>query len=116
MPGLLVFAPNSDGSHLMIRTVPKEVGRLWHEHEITAHGFRAPTEPSYERLGIDPVVLELSLSHKIPGALRCLCSCAATGSNARNGAAVGKLSRSAAATGRAKNRSMQIESCFLTGR
>ncbi|MNF03534.1 hypothetical protein D3C76_891030 [compost metagenome] len=43
---------------------------MWHEQEITAHGFRAIYRTiAHERLGIDPVVLELSLSHKMQGAL-----------------------------------------------
>lgn len=43
---------------------------MWQEHGITAHGFRATYRTiAHEKLGIDPVVLELSLSHRIPGAL-----------------------------------------------
>ena len=48
----------------------KALQRMWQEHDITAHGFRATYRTiAHERLGIDPVVLELSLSHRMPGAL-----------------------------------------------
>ena len=48
----------------------KALQRMWQEHDITAHGFRATYRTiAHERLGIDHVVLELSLSHRMPGAL-----------------------------------------------
>ena len=48
----------------------KAFQRIWPEYEITAHGFRATYRTiAHEYLGIDPIVLELSLSHRMPGAL-----------------------------------------------
>lgn len=48
----------------------KAFQRIWPEYEITAHGFRATFRTiAHEHLGIDPIVLELSLSHRMPGAL-----------------------------------------------
>lgn len=48
----------------------KSFQRIWPEYDITAHGFRATYRTiAHEHLGIDPIVLELSLSHRMPGAL-----------------------------------------------
>lgn len=48
----------------------KALRRLWPERELTAHGFRTAYRTiAHERLAIDPIVLELSLSHNMPGAL-----------------------------------------------
>jgi integrase len=48
----------------------KSFQRIWPEYEITAHGFRATYRTiAHEHLGIDPIVLELSLSHRMPGSL-----------------------------------------------
>lgn len=48
----------------------KPFQRIWPEYNITAHGCRATYRTiAHEYLGIDPIVLELSLSHRMPGAL-----------------------------------------------
>lgn len=48
----------------------KSFQRIWPEYGITAHGFRATYRTiAHEHLGIDQIVLDLSLSHRMPGAL-----------------------------------------------
>ncbi|CAH0648405.1 hypothetical protein GT93_11895 [Pseudomonas plecoglossicida] len=45
----------------------KSLQRIWPEYNITAHGFRATYQTiAHEHLSIDPMVLELSLSHWMP--------------------------------------------------
>ncbi|GFM87762.1 hypothetical protein PSCICO_31610 [Pseudomonas cichorii] len=48
----------------------KSFQRIWPAYDITAHGFSATYRTIvHEHLGIDPIVLDLSLSHRMPGAL-----------------------------------------------
>ncbi|WP_371921657.1 hypothetical protein [Pseudomonas sp. GV047] len=44
--------------------------RIWPEYDITLHGFRATLRTiAHEHLAINPIVLEPSLSNRMPGAL-----------------------------------------------
>jgi len=46
----------------------KAAQRLWPDGKISAHGFRSTQRTlAHEKLGIDPIVLELMLSHRMPG-------------------------------------------------
>lgn len=68
--GWVFLSPVYPGRPINATSLLKALQRMWHEHEITAHGFRAIYRIiAHERLGVDPIVLELSLSHKMPGAL-----------------------------------------------
>ena len=49
----------------------KSFQHIWPEYNIIAHGFRATYRTiAHEHLAIDPIVLELSLSHRMPRVLR----------------------------------------------
>lgn len=68
--GWVFRSPVYPGRPINPTSMLKSFQRIWPEYDITAHGFRATYRTiAHEHLGIDPVVLELSLSHRMPGAL-----------------------------------------------
>lgn len=68
--GWVFVSPVYPGRPIDATSLAKSYQRIWPEYAITAHGFRATYRTiAHEHLGIDPVVLELSLSHRMPGAL-----------------------------------------------
>ncbi|WP_296257958.1 MULTISPECIES: tyrosine-type recombinase/integrase [unclassified Pseudomonas] len=68
--GYVFRSPVYPGRPINPTSMLKSFQRIWPEYDITAHGFRATYRTiAHEHLGIDPVVLELSLSHRMPGAL-----------------------------------------------
>ncbi|KPA87522.1 Integrase [Pseudomonas asplenii] len=68
--GWVFVSPVYPGRPINATSLAKSYQRLWPEYAITAHGFRATYRTlAHEHLGIDPIVLELSLSHRMPGAL-----------------------------------------------
>lgn len=68
--GWVFRSPISAGQAITEDALLKALHRLWPERQLTAHGFRATYRTlAHEHLAIDPIVLELSLSHKMPGAL-----------------------------------------------
>ena len=68
--GWVFTSPVYPGRPINPTSMLKSFQRIWPEYNITAHGFRATYRTiAHEHLGIDPIVLELSLSHRMPGAL-----------------------------------------------
>lgn len=68
--GWVFLSPVYPGHPINGTSMLKALSRIWDEYKITAHGFRATFRTlAHERLGIDPIVLELSLSHRMPGVL-----------------------------------------------
>jgi integrase len=68
--GWVFVSPVYPGRPINPTSMLKSFQRIWPEYDITAHGFRATYRTiAHEHLGIDPIVLELSLSHRMPGAL-----------------------------------------------
>lgn len=68
--GWVFVSPIYPGRPIDATSMLKSYQRIWPEYAITAHGFRATFRTiAHEHLGIDPIVLELSLSHRMPGAL-----------------------------------------------
>jgi integrase len=68
--GWVFVSPVYPGRPINPTSMLKSFQRIWPEYNITAHGFRATYRTiAHEHLGIDPIVLELSLSHRMPGAL-----------------------------------------------
>lgn len=68
--GWVFTSPVYPGRPINPTSMLKSFQRIWPEYDITAHGFRATYRTiAHEHLGIDPIVLELSLSHRMPGAL-----------------------------------------------
>lgn len=68
--GWVFVSPVYPGRPINPTSMLKSFQKLWPEYDITAHGFRATYRTiAHEHLGIDPIVLELSLSHRMPGAL-----------------------------------------------
>ncbi|RMO93411.1 Phage integrase [Pseudomonas syringae pv. philadelphi] len=68
--GWVFVSPVYPGRPINPTSMLKSLQRIWPEYDITAHGFRATYRTiAHEHLGIDPIVLELSLSHRMPGAL-----------------------------------------------
>ena len=68
--GWVFVSPVYPGYPVDATSLAKAYQRIWPEYRITAHGFRATYRTiAHEHLGIDPIVLELSLSHRMPGAL-----------------------------------------------
>lgn len=68
--GWVFSSPVYPGRPINPTSMLKSFQRIWPEYNITAHGFRATYRTiAHEHLGIDPIVLELSLSHRMPGAL-----------------------------------------------
>jgi integrase len=68
--GWVFGSPVHPGNPIDPTSMLKSYQRIWPEYKITAHGFRATYRTiAHEHLGIDPIVLELSLSHRMPGAL-----------------------------------------------
>ncbi|CAI8729739.1 Integrase arm-type DNA-binding domain-containing protein [Pseudomonas donghuensis] len=68
--GWVFVSPIYPGRPIDATSLAKSYQRIWPEYAITAHGFRATYRTiAHEHLGIDPIVLELSLSHRMPGAL-----------------------------------------------
>lgn len=68
--GWVFGSPVCPGRSIDATSILKSLQKVWPEYAITAHGFRATYRTiAHEHLGIDPIVLELSLSHRMPGAL-----------------------------------------------
>ncbi|KAA8553680.1 MULTISPECIES: tyrosine-type recombinase/integrase [Pseudomonas] len=68
--GWVFVSPVYPGRPINPTSMLKSFQHIWPEYGITAHGFRATYRTiAHEHLGIDPIVLELSLSHRMPGAL-----------------------------------------------
>ncbi|WP_130904886.1 site-specific integrase [Pseudomonas sp. Sample_22] len=68
--GWVFGSPVHPGNPINPTSMLKSFQRIWPEYKITAHGFRATFRTiAHEHLDIDPIVLELSLSHRMPGAL-----------------------------------------------
>lgn len=68
--GWVFTSPVYPGRPINPTSMLKSFQRIWPDYDITAHGFRATYRTiAHEHLGIDPIVLELSLSHRMPGAL-----------------------------------------------
>lgn len=68
--GWVFVSPVYPGYPVDATSLAKAYQRIWPEYRITAHGFPATYRTiAHEHLGIDPIVLELSLSHRMPGAL-----------------------------------------------
>ncbi|WP_437882290.1 tyrosine-type recombinase/integrase [Pseudomonas sp. LRF_L74] len=68
--GWVFVSPVYPGRPIDATSMLKSFQRIWPEYTITAHGFRATYRTiAHEHLGVDPIVLELSLSHRMPGAL-----------------------------------------------
>ncbi|RMR37997.1 Integrase protein [Pseudomonas syringae pv. coriandricola] len=68
--GWVFVSPVYPGRPINPTSMLKSFQRIWPEYDITAHGFRATYRTiAHKHLGIDPIVLELSLSHRMPGAL-----------------------------------------------
>ena len=68
--GWVLGSPVDPGRSIDATSILKSLHKVWPEYAITAHGFRAIYRTiAHEHLGIDPIVLELSLSHRMPGAL-----------------------------------------------
>lgn len=68
--GWVFTSPVYPGRPINPTSMLKSFQRIWPEYNITAHGFRATYRTiAHEHLAIDPIVLELSLSHRMPGAL-----------------------------------------------
>ena len=68
--GWVFVSPVYPGRTINPTSMLKSFQRIWPEYDITAHGFGATYRTiAHEHLGIDPIVLELSLSHRMPGAL-----------------------------------------------
>ncbi|PYG78490.1 MULTISPECIES: site-specific integrase [unclassified Pseudomonas] len=68
--GWVFVSPVYPGRPIDSTSMLKSFQRIWPEYAITAHGFRATYRTiAHEHLGVDPIVLELSLSHRMPGAL-----------------------------------------------
>ncbi|MBF6029836.1 integrase arm-type DNA-binding domain-containing protein [Pseudomonas sp. P115] len=68
--GWVFGSPIYPGRPINPTSMLKSFQHIWPEYAITAHGFRATYRTiAHEHLGIDPIVLELSLSHRMPGAL-----------------------------------------------
>ena len=68
--GWVFPSPVHPGQPINPTSLLKAVQRLWPERKMSAHGFRGVFRAlAHEKLGIDFVVLELMLSHKMPGPL-----------------------------------------------
>ncbi|WP_455921118.1 tyrosine-type recombinase/integrase [Pseudomonas putida] len=68
--GWVFDSPVYPGRPINPTSMLKSFQKIWPEYDITAHGFRATYRTiAHEHLGIDPIVLELSLSHRMPGTL-----------------------------------------------
>ncbi len=68
--GWVFSSPVHPGRPINPTSMLKSFQHIWPEYAITAHGFRATYRTiAHEHLGIDPIVLELSLSHRMPGVL-----------------------------------------------
>ncbi|KPN90677.1 tyrosine-type recombinase/integrase [Pseudomonas nunensis] len=68
--GWVFPSPVHPGEPINPTSLLKAAQRLWPDGKITAHGFRSVFRSmAHEHLGIDFVVLELMLSHKMPGPL-----------------------------------------------
>ncbi len=68
--GWVFTSPVYPGRPINPTSMLKSFQRTSPEYNITAHGFRATYRTIvHEHLGIAPIVLELSLSHRMPGAL-----------------------------------------------
>ncbi|MBK5009750.1 integrase arm-type DNA-binding domain-containing protein [Pseudomonas sp. S60] len=68
--GWVFVSPVYPGYPIDATSLAKAYQRIWPDYPITAHGFRATYRTiAHEHLGVDPIVLELSLSHRMPGAL-----------------------------------------------
>lgn len=68
--GWVFISPVYPGRPINPTSMLKSFQRIWPEYNITAHGFRATYRTiAHEHLGIDPIVLELALSHRMPSAL-----------------------------------------------
>ncbi|GLR36160.1 integrase [Pseudomonas plecoglossicida] len=66
-----VFASTRGGAHLSTMTLLKGIRALGYEKgELTSHGFRSTFRSlGHELLGIEAIVLELCLGHRMPGPL-----------------------------------------------
>ncbi len=96
--GWVFVSPVYPGRLINPTSMLKSFQRIWPEYAITAHGFRATYRTiAHEHLGIDPIVLELSLSHRMPGALGAVYARATAGTAPGGGSAVGELLRPIAA-------------------
>lgn len=68
--GWVFLSPVHPGEPINPTSLLKAVQRLWPERKMSAHGFRSVFRSlAHEKLDIDFVVLELMLSHKMPGPL-----------------------------------------------
>lgn len=66
--GWVFPSPVHPGQAINPTSLLKAVQRLWPERKMSAHGFRSVFRSlAHEKLEIDFVVLELMLSHKMPG-------------------------------------------------
>jgi integrase len=66
--GWVFPSPVHPGQAINPTSLLKAVQRLWPERKMSAHGFRSVFRSlAHEKLDIDFVVLELMLSHKMPG-------------------------------------------------
>lgn len=67
---MLEFVRNRRSRAYTTDLMLKSFQRIWPEYDITTHGLRATYQTIvHEHLGIDPIVFELSLSHRMPSAL-----------------------------------------------
>lgn len=66
--GWVFPSPVHPGQAINPTSLLKAIQRLWPERKMSAHGFRSVFRSlAHEKLEIDFVVLELMLSHKMPG-------------------------------------------------
>lgn len=66
--GWVFPSPVHPGQAINPTSLLKAIQRLWPERKMSAHGFRSVFRSlAHEKLDIDFVVLELMLSHKMPG-------------------------------------------------
>lgn len=66
--GWVFLSPVHPGEPINPTSLLKAAQRLWPDGKISAHGFRSTQRTlAHEKLGIDPIVLELMLSHRMPG-------------------------------------------------
>jgi len=66
--GWVFLSPVHPGDPINPTSLLKAAQRLWPEGNISAHGFRSTQRTlAHEKLGVDPIVLELMLSHRMPG-------------------------------------------------
>jgi integrase len=88
--GWVFVSPVYPGRPINPTSMLKSFQRIWPDYDITAHGFRATYRTiAHEHLGIDPIVLELSLSTECQVRLGCVCARSTAGTAPGGGSTMG---------------------------